>query len=323
MTQIHPGTVDTFSRVVRTESADDILATHGRTFHWAKRFLGYDMGANAAQLYVFCRHVDDIADGNDPNRAARLEAIDTILSGKTLSRAKDAKTARTFVRFAGAHGIDLQVTRDLIRGLASDQGEVNVHDTRELLVYCYRVAGTVGLMMAPLLNCHDRKAGHFAMDLGIAMQLTNIARDVAEDAAMGRRYIPAGWCGQASPRAIHASVFDDTHPARREISCAIEDLLALADMFYASGYKGLSYLPPRAHLAIGIAARCYQEIGHKLRRRKYAYWRGRVVVGTGGKIIASAKSLFTFLHRLGPLPDHDNTLQTYFDPTRNDPDIAN
>lgn len=274
-----------------------VLAENGKTFDWARRVLGPDMGLAAAQLYAFCRHVDDIADGDKPGGETLLAQIDAALAGN--GAAPDSQT-QSFLSFAQTQNISLAATRDLLAGLLFDQGEVALESTQDILVYGYQVAGTVGLMMASVLRCrHEGALGH-AICLGIAMQLTNIARDIAEDAEMGRRYVPGRWCQSASPRDIVNSLRIDT-PLRRDMQEAIEALLQLADTYYAYGYRGLSALPLRAHLSIGVAGYCYQAIGHKLRRRENRYWQGRMIVGVGGKILASLKSLATLRWRVMPL----------------------
>ena len=271
-----------------------VLAENGKTFNWARRVLGADMGLAAARLYAFCRHADDIADGDKPGGITLLSEIDAALAGE--GSPPDMQT-RDFLAFAHEENISLAAARDLLGGLLFDQGAVEIETTQDLLVYCYQAAGTVGLMMASVLNCRDKDALAHAVCLGMGMQLTNIARDIAEDAAMGRRYVPAVWCAHASPAEIETSTLMD-RPVRADMQDAIEALLKLADRYYAHGYRGLAALPLRAHFSIAIAGYCYQAIGHKLRRNRNQYWQSRTVVGLGGKIIASMKSLVTLRLRL-------------------------
>lgn len=274
-----------------------VLAENGKTFNWARRVLGSDMGLAAAQLYAFCRHIDDIADGDAAGGLALLEDIDAALAGA--APAPNHQT-RAFLTFAKQARVPLEAARDLLAGLLSDQQEVALDSTEELLIYAYQVAGTVGLMMASILRCRNEAALSHAVCLGIAMQLTNIARDIAEDAHMGRRYVPGRWCANASANDIIASTRRPT-PLRPEMQQAIAALLQLADHYYAYGYRGLAALPLRAHLSIAVAGYCYQAIGHKLRDNRFAYWQGRTVIGLGGKILNSLKSLATLRWRLRPL----------------------
>lgn len=286
---------------MRTASEADplqVLAENGKTFDWARRLLGAEIGFSAAQLYTFCRHVDDIADGDKPGGATLLARIDAALAGD--GDAPDMQT-RLFLDFAAQQNIPLAATRDLLAGLLADQGDVAIESTEELLVYCYQAAGTVGLMMAAVLHCRNADALGHAVCLGMAMQLTNIARDIAEDAQMQRRYVPARWCSGAGAADIAASIRRDT-PLRSEMQGAVEALLQLADCYYDYGYRGLSALPLRAHLSIGVAGYCYQAIGHKLRHNQSRYWQGRTIVGMGGKLWHSLRSLATLRWRLVGLP---------------------
>ena len=289
-----------------TEAALAQLAKHGKTFNWARRLLGTQTGNAAAQLYAFCRHVDDIADGDKPGGEPLLARIAACLQES--GPPPDDATAQ-FMALAAQHDISLAAAHSLLKGLLFDQDEVALQDDAALLVYAYRVAGTVGLMMAPVLRCADRRAHAHAIDLGIAMQLTNIARDVAEDAAMGRRYVPANWCGDVSADDILSSVHE-TELGRADMQAAISRLLDLADIYYASGFQGLAALPLRAHLSMAVAGYCYRQIGVVLRRRDCAYWRGRVVIGPLGKLIASLRSLRTLTTRLKPRPAHQPHLHT-------------
>ena len=147
-------------------------------------------------------------------------------------------------------------------------------------------------MMASILRCRDEAALSHAVCLGIAMQLTNIARDVAEDAQMAA--VTCREDGVQPPAAdIVVSARRDT-AVRQDMRQSIAALLELADVYYAFAYRGLAALPLRAHLSIAVAGYCYQAIGHKLRRNGFAYWQGRTIVGFAGKILHSLRSLASF-----------------------------
>jgi phytoene synthase len=175
----------------------------------------------------------------------------------------------------------------LIAGVRSDLDLVGVPDERALIRYCYRVAGTVGVMMCGVLDVHSPHAHAYAIDLGIAMQLTNICRDVAEDATAGRRYLPASMVGELAP-------YELISPSEERLSRVREcvgALLNLADKYYASGEIGLSYLPLRARCGILVAARVYRAIGTRLRMRGHAFWQGRVMVTDREKAVITARAL--------------------------------
>jgi hypothetical protein len=148
-------------------------------------------------------------------------------------------------------------------GVESDPGEVRVADVAELLRYCYRIAGTVALMRTAALDVTVPEPLPHAIDLGVAMQLTNICRDVREDALRGRRYLPATLGGVLEPAAL----IDPACAARAAAVHAVRTLLDLADRHHTSGEQGLRYLPCGARAGILVAARVYRKIGVVLRRR--------------------------------------------------------
>ena len=241
--------------------------------------------SRATRLYSFCRLIDDLAD-----EATCLQ------SGRTaLLRAADDVVRGTSTHPVIQDGIDLMlecriersVVLELISGVASDLRPVQIADEDALLRYCYQVAGTVGLMMCNLLDTTNRTALPNAVDLGIAMQLTNICRDVAADAAVGRRYIPASLVGILEPQLL----VNPEQSLQPLVKKSIETLLDMADQYYRSGELGLSYLPVGARSGILAAARVYRAIGTRLRQHDYDYWSGRMVVPTRTKIRVTAQAL--------------------------------
>ena len=256
-------------------TSEQSLAANGKSFHWARRFLGSRMGGDAARLYAFCRLLDDMADGDIENGPARLAAIRAdLLAG----RSGDDPALRAFLPLMTEKRFPPDVLIALMDGLLEDQDDVVVlADEAALLRYAYRVAGTVGLLMCHVLDCHAPPARAHAIDLGIAMQLTNIARDVLEDAQMNRRYLPGTWVGNADPATILAAADDPDGLVAREVRAAVARLLSLADQFYASGAEGYRYLPWRAHMSIAVAARVYRQIGVQLAAVDFAWHEGRQV----------------------------------------------
>jgi phytoene synthase len=237
----------------------EVLAQHGRSFHLASHFLPRFARKDAALLYAFCRYVDDIAD-ESPDARQATEGLQAIRSDLHARRPKGA-LVKALVQRSRVTRLDLEAADQLVEGVASDLEGVRMSDDRALIRYCYRVAGTVGIMMCAVLRVRDSKAIHFAIDLGVGMQLTNICRDVLEDASMGRVYLPSSRLnaagtsakdllnGQADPEAVTA---------------VVTDLLALADRYYASADQGMRAIPMPARAAILVASRVYRAIGHRL-----------------------------------------------------------
>ena len=290
-------------------TSEQSLAANGKSFHWARRFLGSRMGGDAARLYAFCRLLDDMADGDIENGPARLTAIRAdLLAG----RPGDDPALRAFLPLMTEKRFPPDVLIALIDGLLEDQDDVVVLAAEAaLLRYAYRVAGTVGLLMCHVLDCHAPSARAHAIDLGIAMQLTNIARDVLEDAQMDRRYLPGTWVGNADPGTILAAADDPDGLVAREVRAAVARLLSLADQFYASGAEGYRYLPWRAHMSIAVAARVYRQIGVQLAAVDFAWHEGRQVTSRRTKLRCSVLALAGLAGRFGPARgQHDGTLHT-------------
>lgn len=286
-------------------AADAMLSSKGRSFHWARRLLTPVHAERATRLYGFCRRVDDLADETQSPERSRdcLLAIEhSLLAGVS----SDPMVADTIVLFQEC-AIDPAIPVALIRGVMSDLEDVRIATEADLLRYCYRVAGTVGLMMSAALDVRDPRAMHHAIDLGIAMQLTNLCRDVQQDALRGRRYLPASLLGSFDPsRLIRPSSEDLPIVAQ-----TIETLLDLADSYYRSGEAGLAFLPANARSAILVAVRVYQTIGQTLRARSFDYWTARAVVPMGQKAVITARALMSWhiRHLVGrPIEIHEGRL---------------
>ena len=163
-----------------------VLKKNGKSFHWAGKFLKKECINRAAELYSFCRILDDIADSGEANSHKYLINIKSIIKKNTTTELENIYSIK-YPKFLKSSSKKAVI--DLIDGLILDQKGVLFKQEEELIRYSYHVAGTVGIMMCDALKCNNELAKSFAIDLGIAMQLTNIARDVLEDAKMGRRYL--------------------------------------------------------------------------------------------------------------------------------------
>ena len=267
------------------DAANKLLAQRGRSFHWARRLLSATHAERATRLYGFCRRIDDIVDECSSPAAAHA-ALEVVRQALQSDQSDDA-TLCDMLRLMRGCGIDPAIPLELIQGVESDLGEVRVADMAELLLYCYQVAGTVGLMMTAALDVTAPEALPHAIDLGIAMQLTNICRDVREDALRGRRYLPETLVGALPAHAL----IDPDGPTRAAAVHAIGTLLNLADRYYASGEQGLRYLPSGARSGILVAARVYREIGVVLRQRDGDCWTSRAKVGTAVKTMITLRAL--------------------------------
>lgn len=266
-------------------AADGLLARRGHSFHWARRLLSSRHAERATRLYSFCRHVDDVADETSDVSAAQAE-LATIVQALRSGTSESVATA-DMLQLMRVCRIEPAIPLELMRGVESDLSVVRVAHMDELQHYCYRVAGTVGLMMTAALDVHAPEALPHAVDLGIAMQLTNICRDVRDDALMGRRYLPASLVGAIEP----VELVNPTSAVRAQTIPALRWLLDTADRYYASGEQGLQYLPAGARTGILVAARTYRDIGTVLRKRGFDCWAGRAQVGSARKVVITLQAL--------------------------------
>ncbi|MFQ3220625.1 MAG: phytoene synthase [Paraglaciecola sp.] len=268
-----------------SDDPTELLKKHGKTFNFARLFLGSKTGLAAARLYRFCRIVDDIADESPDPEIAKVKLND--LKESIAQNTADHPVVKDFLRLCEEYQIERNHGITLIDGVSQDLNLVALPSLKTLIQYAYRVAGVVGLMMAPILGA--KKVGYaFAIDLGIGMQLTNIARDVLEDAQMGRRYLPSEWVNTLS--TSHIALSNIEH--REQVQDAIKVLLNLAEEYYQSGLAGLYYLPSRNRQAIAVAAYVYRDIGRKLLKNDCRYWLGRVVVSKPKKILLASQALW-------------------------------
>ena len=269
------------------DSANRVLANKGRSFHWARHLLGGAHATRATRLYHFCRYIDDIVDESRSDVLAKY-ALENVVASVRIGQSKNP-IIQDGLSLMQECGIEADVLLDLIEGVQSDLELVRIPDMESLLRYCYQVAGTVGLMMCKVLDTNVREAFPHAVDLGIAMQLTNICRDIAADAVVDRRYLPASMVGDLEP----VQLLNPENELRATLQACVAKLLDYADTYYQSGELGLSYLPLRARGSMLVAARVYRGIGLQLRARQHVYWAERVVVPVWQKFFITSQALLT------------------------------
>ena len=260
------------------------IKSEGKSFYWASFFLPKKNRIAASRLYSICRYLDDVADNSKLDTSSQIKNI--------FNQIKENESSEINIFFK-KNNINLGILKDLIDGLISDQQNVRVTDEKELIDYSYKVAGTVGLMMLPIINTKEADARKHAIDLGIAMQLTNIARDVYEDAKMNRLYLPKEWLGQVSVSDLIDNKLDDQK--KRLIELSIKNLIELSDKFYANGFSGMKFIPLRTRLAIFFAAKIYKGIGEKIKSGGYVYKLERIYLNKLEKLWITIISIPEFL----------------------------
>ena len=272
----------------------EMIRVGSKSFAGAARLLGPATRESVYQLYAWCRHCDDFIDCQDLGRGApvasassarvRLEALrretNRALSG-------DIMTEPVFValqRVVQRHRIPHQHPLELLQGFAMDVDDRRYETLEDALSYCYHVAGVVGVMMAYVMGAEGRDTQDRAADLGIAFQMTNIARDVMDDAAAGRIYLPQSWLEESGVPA--AEIRERRH--RAAVHGVVRRFLSEADRYYRSAAVGVARLPLRAAWSIATARGVYRDIGRLILRRGAAAWDTRAVVSKPRKLMRVA-----------------------------------
>ena len=249
--------------------SNNLISTHAKSFSWAGFFLAKQTFKNGSSLYDFCRTLDDIADENT-SLDSKKQKFNKIKKD-FIERNFENPLIKNIYNLIKKFNISEKIVLDLFDGIESDIKEsIEFKTKRELLVYSYRVAGTVGLMMAKILKVDSKIALRSAVDLGIAMQLTNIARDVVEDSGRNRKYIDHDFI-------------------------KIKETLGIAELFYKSSFKSIKEIPLINRFAILVARRVYREIGNNILRKKDLenYNKsGKIFVNKIGKIKQTIFSIF-------------------------------
>jgi 15-cis-phytoene synthase len=255
-----------------------VARSHGRSFFLASHCLPPDRRRAIHATYAYCRIADDIADlsADTASAALALDAWERQLSAPTHPVAVAFAVART------QHRVPVAPARDLIAGVRMDLGPCRFATWDELRRYCYYVAGTVGLMVAPILGCQDEAALPHAVDLGIAMQLTNILRDVGEDARRGRLYLPLDELAVfgCDPEAI---LYGRPSGRFREL---LAFQVARARDLYVQARRGIPALSPAGRLTTLAASEFYATILSAIEERDYDVFGARAYVPNGRKLAA-------------------------------------
>jgi 15-cis-phytoene synthase len=273
-------------RDMSTQVAHAVLAKNSKSFALAGRLLPAQSRDDAAVLYAWCRRADDAIDnGSKTGAHERLvilrRELDSVYEGVTQTDVH----LDLFQELVQRRGIQKAHPLALLDGFAMDLGIVRFQTITELLLYSYRVAGVVGLMMCPILGMSDPRAYRHAVHLGIAMQLTNICRDVKEDWERSRLYLPEEILVQVGAPELGIRLGQSIpEEVRPQLALAVRRVLDLAERYYVSGDEGLPYLPTRAAIAIRTARQVYSAIGCEIACRGWDVLQGRAVVSGQEKL---------------------------------------
>ena len=265
------------------------LSNYAKSFNWAGFFLSKETYQKCSALYDFCRILDNIADDDNPIDYKRNEfkKFENNFNTKNF----EDPVIKNMWKLIDEFNIPLKVVHDLFIGINSDIKEsVKLNTKKDLLIYSYRVAGTVGLMMAKILKVKKKNSLKSAIDLGIAMQLTNISRDVTEDLNNGRSYIDES--------------FEE-----------IKSTIKLADNFYENSFYSIKDIPLRFRFSILVARRIYRKIGYKiLNKRNLENYKksGKIYVSNFEKLLETILSFFDLIRLFLINKNNDNIQHNHF-----------
>lgn len=261
------------------------------SFAFASTIFGQTIRDRVVKLYAWCRYVDDQIDDETVALEARKDRLDTIarVSFGDQTPMNSPPAIAAFRNLSQEIALPHEHPAELLAGMRMDLDREQYRTLEELELYCYRVAGVVGLMMSHLMGVRDRKAFRHAIDLGNAMQLTNICRDVLTDARMGRIYVPEHYLREADLRCDVSLILQEE--SKNRLVVPVERLLRRADELYASGDRGLRYLPFRSALAVAIAREVYAAIGSEIRKKGPSAWDTRAYTSLPKKILLALKGM--------------------------------
>jgi phytoene synthase len=284
----------------RWQACRRVIARHSKSFDLASRLFPRVRRNEVAALYAWCRTCDDAIDlAPAASHRAAVETLRAHLQAVYAGAPQADPVQACFQEVVQRRRIPVAYPLALLDGMAMDVENARYETIDELLVYCWRVAGTVGLMMCHVMGVSNERAAPHAAHLGIAMQLTNVCRDVGEDWQRGRVYVPRELLPPALADWLEAQAGTAARPplpatARDALAAAVRRLLALADRYYASADAGLAWLEPRSALAVRTARLVYAEIGRRIEAQGHDVTGGRAVVPTGRKLQLLGRALREF-----------------------------
>ena len=252
-----------------------LLEKHAKSFYWASFFLSKELFYKCSSLYNFCRTLDDIVDNESviKTKKENFFKFKKDFTNKNLNNL----IIKEMWSIIESEKISHQIVIDLFDGVETDLEEkVQINSKKELLVYSYRVAGTVGLMMSKILKVKNKEALKGAIDLGIAMQLTNIARDVCEDKARNRQYV------------------------KHDFS-SIKEIIRDSQIFYNQSFNSICKIPIRSRFSVILARRLYRKIGDYIIKQKNIdnyNNAGKIYIPVLEKIVQTFLSFFDFVKLL-------------------------
>ena len=282
-----------------------LMRKHGKTFYWASFFLDNAKMQAIYSIYSFCRKIDDMVDEAKNLNIAKKKLLIFI---DAWNKGKPHPVINVLNNIPKENWPNQKLVKMFLNGQISDIKFTSFKSEKALIIYCYQVAGTVGLMVCDIFGVKDKKMRYFAIDLGIAMQLVNISRDIYEDSVRNRIYLPESLIGKNLPEEIA----DPTKKTAAKIDVARKKMINLANIYFASASQAIDHLPRGTALAVKLASALYQQIGYQLIQTQYQHKEKRCYVSNFSKLLITlkviAKFLITFQVKLKP---HNKSLHKF------------
>ena len=250
---------------------DNLIKKHAKSFYWASFFLSREVFFKCSVLYNFCRVLDDIVDSAEDLSVKKVKFLK--FKNEFLKKNFDNQVIKEMWDIVNSENISKIIVQDLFDGVETDLKEkVKINSKKDLIIYSYRVAGTVGLMMSKILKVNNKESLKVAISLGIAMQFTNIARDIIEDKELNREYINHDFL-------------------------SLKNIIYDAEILYDNSFLAIKDIPIRSRFSVIVARRIYRKIGYYILKKKNIekYNKaGKIFVPVEAKIIETFFSMLDF-----------------------------
>ena len=264
------------------------INVRAKTFNFASLFFKKSIREDIKVLYSFCRYIDDLGDDSSIKKTHAIKQLNVIKKSITSNKSNDPIIKKFQILMRKYH-ISLNAPLFLISAIKEDLEEIDFKNYSQLINYSFKVAGTVGLMMCKIMKTNSPKLNLRGIQLGIAMQMTNICRDIKEDLERGRIYIPKTHrtvVNKGCKEILHNKVL------RKKMSKDIEKLIDNSNKIYSNAWNGILDLPLKFSIPIAISCELYKEIGEKIKKDSCQIWERRVYVNLFEKIVISFKTFF-------------------------------
>jgi phytoene synthase len=282
-----------------------LMRKYGKTFYWASFFLDNTKMQAIYSIYSFCRKIDDMVDDAKNLSIAKKNLL---IFTNAWNKGSPHPVISVLNNIPKENWPNQKLVKMFLNGQISDIKFTSLKSDKALIIYCYQVAGTVGLMVCDIFGVKDKKMRYFAIDLGIAMQLINISRDIYEDSLRNRIYLPESLIGKYTPKEIA----NPTKETAAQIDLARKKIIHLANIYFASASQAIHHLPKGTALAVKLASALYQQIGHQLIHTHYQHKEKRCYVNNFSKLLITLKIFTKFLIIFkGNLKAHNKKLHKF------------